>query len=675
MKKIYLLLISLIAVGSLFAQLTVTSFANNSTVCAGNSTSITASATPVSYSVTSIPNNLIGSQYINVLADAVSGNFTTRSAGVNYNDCRWDNISIPFTFRFFGNPFTTVNISSNGWVGLGSSNTTTTGLNQVLPSTNAPNNVVHGVTGDLTLASAGILEYFTTGSSPNRTFVVRYEDVPFASGGGTTTFEIHLKETSNIVEIHTTSCTNTTLGKAQGIENSAGTVANVVTGRNNTTNWTATGFTNGYRFTPDAINFTWSPATGLNTTTGAVVIATPANTTIYTINATNANNGATGNTTVTITVDPASFNLAATPGGAAICQNISVAGGGTNYRDGNCNLIATVTPSGATPVTNSINTCTQVDINATKRGTTDLYLNRKYDIEPLVNAANATATIKLYYLQSEFDNYNARALDSGHKLLPTSPSDVTGIGNVLLRQFHGTGTNPTNYTGASVDFTAATPGFSTVWNATRNWWEVTVPVNGFSGFYLTSSKLGTVNIKLNYFTGVQVSKNNILKWRVNCTSDNAKFELQRSTDGISYQTIKSITATKLECNSPFEYIDDNATASKNYYRLKLIDIDGKTTLSNTVLLTTKTSGFEIQNVYPNPITNDVATLKISAYQKETVNIVITDISGRTIKASSVTLQIGINQIPIYVDNFAKGTYNLTVQSSSNKPQSIRIFKN
>jgi Secretion system C-terminal sorting domain len=673
MKKVYFLFASILLVHLLSAQLTVTSFANNSTVCAGNSTTITAFASPVSYSVTSIPNNLIPDYGINYLADA--GVAITSFTVGNLNDCRWDNIPIPFTFRFYGNPYTSVNVSSNGWLGMGNTNSTATGIGFVLPNATAPNNTVHGVTANLTLAASGALEYFTDGDAPNRTFVISYQNVPFFSGGGTTTFQIHLKETSNIVEIHTTSCTNTTLDKAQGIENSAGTAATVVTGRNNTTSWTSTGFTNGYRFTPDTINFTWSPATGLNTTTGDVVIASPANTTTYTINATNSNNGATGSNNVTITVDPASFNLAATPGGAEVCQNISVIGGGTNYRDGNCNLIATITPSGATPVTNSINTCTKVDVNATKRGTTDLYLAKKYDIEPLINAVNATATIKLYYLQSEFDNYNARALDSGHKYLPTSPSDVTGIGNILLRQFHGTGTNPTNYTGASVDFTATTSGFSTIWNATNNWWEVTVPVNGFSGFYLSSSKLGTVNIKLNYFNGVQVNKNNILKWRVNCTSDNAKFELQRSTDGISYQIFKNITATRLECDAPFEYIDDNVAAGKNYYRLKLIDVDGKTTLSNTVLLITKTSGFEVQNVYPNPIVNNRATLKVNAYQKETVNIVITDISGRVIKSSTMALQIGINQIPIYVGNLAKGTYNLTVQSSNSKLQSIKIFKN
>ena len=38
--------------------------------------------------------------------------------------------------------------------------------------------------------------------------------------------------------------------------------------------------------------------------------------------------------------------------------------------------------------------------------------------------------------------------------------DVAAIGNLVLRQFHGTGTNPTNYSGGYVDFTTATAGFT-----------------------------------------------------------------------------------------------------------------------------------------------------------------------------------------------------------------------
>ncbi len=672
MKKIYLLLTVVCLYNFCLAQLTVTGFANNSTVCFGNSTLITASATPVDYTVSAIPNSLIADYGINILADA--GVAVTSYTAGNLNDCRWDNIPIPFSFRYYGNPYTTVNVSSNGWVGLGNTNSTTTGIGFVLPSATAPNNTIHGVTANLTLAASGTLEYFTDGLAPNRTFVISYQAVPFFSGGGTTTFQIHLLETSNIVEIHTTSCSNTTLAKAQGVENSSGTVAAVVTGRNNTTNWSGTGFVNGYRFVPDVINFTWSPSGSLSSPTGSEVTATPIATTTYTINAVNASNSATGSTTVTITVDPASFTLAGTPGGASVCQNISVNAPGTNYRDGNCNLIANVTPAGASPVTNSINTCTKVDLNSTKRGTSDLYAARKYDIEPIVNPATATANIKLYFLQSEFDDFNTRATDSGHKPLPTGPADATGIANLLLRQFHGTGTNPTNYTGSYVDFTTATAGFTVNWNATQSWWEIAVPVNGFSGFYLSSSKISPLSIKLTYFKGTQTDKKHFLSWKVVCTYAEAKFELQRSTDGSNYTPIYSFTASKERCENPFDYTDAAPADGKNYYRLKFIDVDRKVTYSNTILLIQKNGRFNLMSLNPNVVRNETAVLKIDAFEKESITIVLSDFTGRIIQKQTASLQTGLNQIPLQLNNLSAGIYNVTAYSSNARPKALKLIK-
>lgn len=674
MKNLYLLLVFVCFYSVGLAQLTVTGFANNSTVCSGSSTLISASATPVGYAVSTIPTSLIGSYYVNVLADAASSNFTPRSAGINYNDCRWDGIGIPFGFTYYGSPVSSINISSNGWITF-SATSSTTGFGFALPAAGLPNNAIHGVTANLTLDAAGVLEYYVDGSAPNRRFVVRYENVPFASGGGTATFEIHLLETSNFIEIHTESCTNTTLAKAQGVENTTGTVATTVSGRNNTTDWTATGYTNSYRFTPDVINYTWSPAATLSSSTGSSVTATPLVTTTYTINALNTTNSATGSTTVTVTVDPGSFTLAGTAGGVSVCQNISVGASSTNYRDvSNCNLITVVTPAGASPVANSINACTKVDVNSTKRGTSDLYLARKYDIEPAVNAATSTANIKLYYLQSEFDNFNTRATDSGHKALPTGPADATGISNLLLRQFHGTGTNPTNYTGFHVDFTTASPGFTVVWNATQSWWEVTVPVNGFSGFYLSSAKTAPLAINLNYFKGSQNDNKHLLSWKVNCTSDEAKFELQRSNDGTGFAPINTFTASKARCASEFSFTDETPVAGNNYYRLKIIDVDGKFSYSNIVLLTRKVSHFDLVSLMPNIVGNQPAVLKINAPAKEKVTIVLSDFSGRFIQNQEVMLQTGSNQLPVQAVGLAAGIYNVTIYPANDKPVSLRLIK-
>jgi len=367
--------------------------------------------------------------------------------------------------------------------------------------------------------------------------------------------------------------------------------------------------------------------------------------------------------------------LAGIPGGSSICQNISVnPSGSTNYRDGNCNLIANITPAGGSPVSNSINTCTLVDINATKRGTSDLYAARKYDIEPILNPSTSTADIKLYFLQSEFDNFNTRATDSGHKPLPTGPLDATGINNILLRQFHGTGTNPTNYSGSYVDFTTAVPGFSVAWNAGQSWWEITVPVNGFSGFYLSSAKIAPLNINLSYFKGTQIGNKHLLVWKVNCTSDEAKFELQRSYDAIRFTPINAFTASRIRCASDFDFTDENPLSGKNYYRLKIIDVDGKVNYSNIVLLTQKTAHFDLISLNPNVVSSQNAVLKINTVAKETIKVAVSDFTGRVIQKQTASLQIGLNHIPVQTTGLSAGIYNVTIYSGNDKPISLKLIK-
>lgn len=119
-----------------------------------------------------------------------------------------------------------------------------------------------------------------------------------------------------------------------------------------------------------ATNYTWAPAAGLSTTTGAVVTANPAVTTTYTINGDNGGN-CTGSTTVTVTV-ASNASLVLNPTNPSLCAGESVqliASGAATYTwDPPTGLSATtgaiVTASPTTTTTYTVNASTGANCTA-----------------------------------------------------------------------------------------------------------------------------------------------------------------------------------------------------------------------------------------------------------------------------------------------------------------------
>ncbi|MDI1354949.1 MAG: hypothetical protein PSX36_08525, partial [bacterium] len=290
---------------------------------------------------------------------------TTLGANVSLGDDQESGIlPIGFTFNYFCTPYTNFYISSNGFIEFA-----LTGqgccAGQTLPNFTNPSNLVAYCWTDLNPGTGGSITYTTIGISPNRTLVVSFNAIPYySSGNGPITSQIKLFETTNSIEIHSTTVpANTSYARTNGIENSGGTIASVVPGRNATSTWTATNecyrFTPGYNclatqttvVSPSTISvvgsnsicagatttlvatgnttYTWSTASNSDSIT-----ASPSVTTTYSVAGTNSF-GCVANSAITVTVDNTpTISVASTPSTGGTCPNSTVvltAGGATSY--------------------------------------------------------------------------------------------------------------------------------------------------------------------------------------------------------------------------------------------------------------------------------------------------------------------------------------------------------
>lgn len=165
-------------------------------------------------------------------------------------------LPVGFTFNFFCTDYTQFYISSNGFISFDPLAGNGCCSGQVLPDANSPNNLISFAWEDLNPSLGGTIEYFTTGSAPNRKLVVNFLNIQHYSGGFPVTTQLILYETTDKFEIHTTDMPTDGGQHTMGAENSDGSIAVAVAGRNSAS-WSASN--EGIRFSPLQMSYsiTW----------------------------------------------------------------------------------------------------------------------------------------------------------------------------------------------------------------------------------------------------------------------------------------------------------------------------------------------------------------------------------------------------------------------------------
>jgi hypothetical protein len=278
-------------------------------VCAGGTATLNSNLLSAGFTVQSITNAPSISGSPTFLMNGGLTPVVPLTSGGN-DDGGWGNIPLGFTYNFFGANYTTVNVSTNGFIQFGAYNanggfTAPYGLGDytytnAFPTTLEPMNIIAGGACDLTISN-GTVRYWTEGLAPTRVFVISYN--VNGLGSGNNTFQIKLFETTGIVEVHVTSNTaQTGANKAIGVNNFNGTIGN--TAYNNPANLANTA----YKFIPGA-NYTFQWATAGSNISGATAttyptpaLATPGTVT-YSVGATNPNTQCTTTQSVNITVN------------------------------------------------------------------------------------------------------------------------------------------------------------------------------------------------------------------------------------------------------------------------------------------------------------------------------------------------------------------------------------
>ena len=182
--------------------------------------------------------------------------------------------------------------------------------------------------------------------------------------------------------------------------------------------------------------------------------------------------------------------------------------------------------------------------------------------------------------------------------------------------------------------------------------------NNYKNLVLQSEDyiLATVPVELLSFTAKNEGAINYIIWQTATEINSSDYDIERSTDGKIFQKIGETKAQGKAAD--YEYIDRYPLSTTTYYRLKVNDLDGKSSYSNIVSLSSNQKRL-MAKAYPNPCDENL-TIEITTHKNSDVMIELIDIFGRLIYQSKVIGTEGVINMPISTKHLPNGSYFLKV---------------
>ena len=166
------------------------------------------------------------------------------------------------------------------------------------------------------------------------------------------------------------------------------------------------------------------------------------------------------------------------------------------------------------------------------------------------------------------------------------------------------------------------------------------------------------------FTGAAESSSAKLKWKTINEENGSYFELEKSTDGNSYNriaTIQALGGNVMEGN--YLYTDPALPQGLFYYRLKVFKLGGRYKYSNTVKVEITgppaIPGDSLLKIYGNPASGTL-NVKISKTESDKDELQITDMLGRILKRKKLSMSTSSQIVTLELNGVAAGGYHLTL---------------
>ncbi len=194
----------------------------------------------------------------------------------------------------------------------------------------------------------------------------------------------------------------------------------------------------------------------------------------------------------------------------------------------------------------------------------------------------------------------------------------------------------------------------------------TISIAGGCVTRIVSNTLNGINcsvlpVTIEDFSANIVNCNTQLKWKIYNTNGLAKVDVERSSNGINFELLKSFTSTAFD-NTVKNFVDAKPTKVNSYYRLVITDNEGKKVQSKVIPVKNNCEdGKSSLTIYPNPIIKgDIININIVSSEIGIAEIKILNSIGQVVAKKTITINSGNTNTTVSTKDIRIGIHIVTV---------------
>jgi len=167
------------------------------------------------------------------------------------------------------------------------------------------------------------------------------------------------------------------------------------------------------------------------------------------------------------------------------------------------------------------------------------------------------------------------------------------------------------------------------------------------------------------FTAEKKSGTVLLNWQSNSEQNTSHFIVEHGTDGSHFSALERVEAAGSSSTiKHYASIHTKPVYGTNFYRLKMVDIDGKQTYSDIVAIKVNKDSYMV-SAFPNPVQNELH-IQIPATEKGECVIRLQDMAGKLIRQKTVQLNNALLSATMNMEDLGGGIYMLVIEYGGKK---------